>query len=140
MRRNFTKTECIVQTGDKYEYEFMVTSEVYEGFLGAFKDRNPLHVDRSFANSKGFKDIVMHGNILNGFVSFFVGELLPVKDVMIMQQEIKYHLPVFLNDTLSFSAIISAVFESVNAYEFKFEFSNEDNKKVAKGKLLIGIV
>jgi 3-hydroxybutyryl-CoA dehydratase len=117
-----------MQVGDKYQYEFSVSSEVYEGFLEIFKDRNPLHVDRSFASSKGFKDIVMHGNILNGFVSFFIGELLPVKDVMIIQQEIKYHLPVFLNDTLSFSAIQSAIFESVNAIEYKFEFSNKDNK------------
>jgi 3-hydroxybutyryl-CoA dehydratase len=129
-----------MHVGDKYQHEFIVASEVYEGFLATFKDRNPLHTDSSFAASKGFKAVVMHGNILNGFVSYFVGELLPIKDVMIMQQEIKYHLPVFLNDTLFFTAIQSAIFESVNAMEFKFEFSNKDNKKVAKGKLLIGII
>lgn len=129
-----------MEVGDRYEYEFTVSDKVYEGFLNTFKDRNPLHTDKSFAGSKGFKDVVMHGNILNGFVSFFVGELLPVKDVMIMQQEIKFHLPVFLNDTLFFTATQSATFESVNAIEIKFEFSNKDSKKVAKGKLLIGVI
>jgi 3-hydroxybutyryl-CoA dehydratase len=129
-----------MQVGDVYRHQFSVTSEVYEGFLRIFNDRNPIHTDKSFAGSKGFKDVVMHGNILNGFVSFFVGELLPVKDVMIIQQEIKYHLPVFLNDVLTFTATQSAVFESVNAVEFKFQFSNADNKIVAKGKLLIGLV
>lgn len=129
-----------MQVGDKYQHEFIVSDEVYNGFVGIFKDKNPLHTDKSFALSKGFKEVVMHGNILNGFVSFFVGELLPIKDVMIIQQEIKFHLPVFLGDTLAFSAIQSAIFESVNAIEIKFEFSNKDNRKVAKGKLLIGII
>ena len=130
-----------MQVGDKYQHDFEVSSEIYNGFLGIFNDRNPLHTDKSFANAKGFKDVVMHGNILNGFVSYFVGELLPTKDVMIIQQEIKFHSPVFLADTLSFSATQSAIFESVNAVEFKFEFINKtDNRKVAKGKLLIGLI
>lgn len=129
-----------MKTGDQYRYEFAVTNEVYSGFLNAFKDNNPLHINKSFAESKGFKDIVMHGNILNGFISYFVGELLPVKDVMIIQQEIRYHSPVFLNDILLFSAIHSDTFDSVNAMEFKFEFKNTEGKKVAKGKLLIGII
>lgn len=127
-----------MKVGDTYQHEFIINNEVYDGFLDTFKDRNPLHTDSAFAGSKGFKGIVMHGNILNGFVSFFVGELLPVKDVMIMQQEIRFHLPVFLNDTLLFSAKHTETFESVNAIEIKFEFSNQERKKVAKGKLLIG--
>jgi acyl dehydratase len=43
-----------------------------------------LHIDDDYARSKGFKQKVMHGNILCGFLSRFVGELLPVK---------KYHNP-----------------------------------------------
>lgn len=129
-----------MKTGDQYQHTFVVTKDVYQGFLDVFNDNNPLHVTPSFAQSKGFKDVVMHGNILNGFVSYFIGELLPVKNVMIMQQEIKYHLPVFLNDSLKFLAVQSDTFDSVNALEFKFEFKNADDKKVAKGKILIGII
>jgi 3-hydroxybutyryl-CoA dehydratase len=129
-----------MKTGDQYNHEFVVSEELYNGFIHLFKDHNPLHTDQAFASSKGFQDKVMHGNILNGFVSFFVGELLPVKDVIIMQQEIKFPAPVYMNDVLQFSAVLKEEFESVNALEFSFNFKNAEKKTVAKGKLLIGII
>ena len=121
-------------------HRFKVTHEVYEGFIVISQDRNPLHTDAAFARSKGFKDVVMHGNILNGFVSYFVGECLPIKDVIIHAQSIKYPLPVYLNDELEFTAEITGVFESVNTYEFKYYFTNADGKKVARGEIQIGLL
>jgi len=69
-----------MQQGDIYTHAFTVTPGVYDGFIQTFGDRNPLHTDGAFAVSKGFKGPVMHGNILNGFLSFFVGECLPLKN------------------------------------------------------------
>lgn len=126
--------------GDIFRYSFTVSEEVYKGFIAVFNDRNPLHTDEAFAQAKGFKGKVMHGNILNGFVSYFIGECLPDKDVIIHHQEIKYNLPVYLGDTLNFYAEIKDIFESVNAFEFAFYFSNADDKKVAKGKIQIGLL
>lgn len=125
-------------TGNKYHHDFKVSEEVYAGFLDTFHDHNSLHTNKEFAVSKGFQDIVMHGNILNGFLSYFIGQLLPSEHVIIMQQEISFHLPVYLNDVLSFSAIIVGIYESVGGIEFKFDFKNATGKKVAKGKILIG--
>ena len=129
-----------MKKGDKYEIPFIVSDETYKGFIDIFKDRNPLHTDESFAINKGFSGKVMHGNILNGFLSYFIGECLPDKNVIIQTQEIKFALPVYLNETLQFIAEISDVFESVNAIEFKYYFQNPDGKKVAKGKIQIGLL
>ena len=60
----------IFKVDDKYEHTFKVSDEVYEGFIDVFKDTNPLHTDEAFARAKGFKGRVMHGNILNGFLSY----------------------------------------------------------------------
>jgi len=127
-----------MKTGDQFTHTFTVTENIYNGFIGLFNDQNPLHTNTTFAKGKGFRDKVMHGNILNGFVSYFVGEMLPTKDVIIMQQEIKFPLPVYMNDELQFTAQVKEEFESVNAVEFTFSFKNADNKTVAKGKILIG--
>ncbi len=126
--------------GQEFSYTFQVSDAVYNGFIEIFKDKNPLHTDETFAQSKSFNGRVMHGNILNGFLSYFIGECLPDKNVIIQTQEIKFALPVYLNDKLDFYAKIEDVYESVNAIEFKFHFSNSDNKKVAKGKIQIGII
>ncbi len=129
-----------MQQGDTYTHRFTAGNAVYDGFISTFKDTNPLHTDAAFAQAKGFKDVVLHGNILNGFISYFVGMCLPVKNVMIQTQSIKYALPVYMNDELEFTAEITGFFESVNTYEFKFFFKNKEGKKVAKGELQIGLL
>tara|TARA_B100000768_G_C11183862_1_gene334174 strand:- start:274 stop:672 length:399 start_codon:yes stop_codon:yes gene_type:complete len=125
---------------DAFENTFVVTEKEYSSFIDLSNDHNPLHTDDNFAKSKGFAGRVMHGNILNAFLSYFIGEALPTKDVIIHSQEIQYKNPVYLNDELKFSAHVSGVYSSVNAIEFKFIFKNSIAKTVAKGKIQIGLL
>jgi len=129
-----------MEKGDTFHHRFDVTENVYCGFILLFEDRNPLHCDESFAMQKGFKHVVVHGNILNGFLSHFIGECLPLKNVIIHSQEIRYHAPVYLNEVLDFHAVVSNTSESVNAVEFKYYFENQAKAKVARGKIQIGII
>ena len=130
----------IFKLNEEYKSEFIVSEKVYESFVQTFNDRNPLHVDAGFASERGFNGKVMHGNILNGFISFFIGEGLPTKNVIIHSQEIQFKNPVYLNDKLFFTATVSGIFGSVNAVEFKFDFKSKDSKVVAKGKIQIGLL
>lgn len=130
---NFNETDIFTE-------EFTVSEEIYQGFIKLFNDRNPLHTDNKFATTKGFRGEVMHGNILNGFISYFIGECLPVKNVIIHSQEIQFKNAVFMNDVLQFKAEVAGIYESVNAVEFKYEFRRTDAKVVAKGKIQIGII
>ena len=121
-----------MKPGDVFTYTFIITEDIYRGFIALFHDNNPLHTDDTFAQSKGFVQKVMHGNILNGFISYFIGECLPVKNVIIHTQEIKYHRPVYLNEALVFHAVVGNVFESVNTAELKYYFENQNKTKVAR--------
>lgn len=126
--------------GQEFNENFKINEKTYNGFINLFKDKNPLHTDDDYAIARGFKSKVMHGNILNGLVSYFIGECLPVKDVIIHSQEIQFKNPVYLNDELHLSATVSEVYESVNAVIFKIKFINAENKIVAKGKMQIGLL
>jgi len=130
----------IFKLEDTFDKPFFVSSEIYSGFIKLFKDENPLHTDEQFAKTKGFKGRVMHGNILHGFISYFIGECLPVKNVIIHSQEIEFKNAVYLNDELQFKAVITGIYESVNAVEFKYYFKNAASKIVAKGKIQIGLL
>ncbi|MES2826870.1 MAG: MaoC/PaaZ C-terminal domain-containing protein [Bacteroidota bacterium] len=129
-----------INLGEKFEKTFLVSEDIYQGFISIFKDKNPLHTDEEFAKIRGFKGRVMHGNILNGFISFFIGECLPTKNVIIHSQDIQFKNPVYLNDHVDFEAVVTGVYESVNALEFKFTFRNSDALLLAKGKIQIGIL
>jgi 3-hydroxybutyryl-CoA dehydratase len=121
-------------------HQFLVSESVYQYFQKCSGDKNPLHTDDSFARNKGFKERVMYGNILNAFVSYFIGECLPTKDVIIHSQDIVYKKPVYLNDQLNFEAKIDGIYESVETVEFSFKFINSDKQVVAKGHVQIGIL
>ncbi|MDB5119506.1 MAG: hypothetical protein JWN56_724 [Sphingobacteriales bacterium] len=125
---------------DRFEETFTVSDHIYEGFISMFRDKNPLHTDERFAIEQGFNGRVMHGNILNGFLSYFIGECLPVKNVIIHTQSIQFKNPIYLNNKVFFEGVVTNIFESVNAIEFKFSFKNEQLKEVAKGKIQIGLL
>jgi acyl dehydratase len=126
--------------GKEYNETFIVTENVYRTFQECSKDKNPLHTDEIFAKSKGFHSRVMYGNILNAFLSYFIGECLPTKDVMIHSQEINYKKPVYLNDTLQLEAVIDEIHESVNVILFKYKYRNQNNEIIAKGNIQIGVL
>jgi 3-hydroxybutyryl-CoA dehydratase len=130
----------IFNINDKFEESFVVSKNTHQDFIQLSQDRNPLHTSEEFAVSKGFKALVMHGNILNAFLSYFIGECLPTKDVIIHSQDIQFKNPMYLDEILKFTASVSGVFESVNAVEFKYCFRNSQLKVVAKGKIQIGII
>ena len=126
--------------GEGYTHHFIITKNVYKSFQICSGDKNPLHTNELFARNKGFQTKVMYGNILNAFISYFVGECLPTKDVIIHSQDISYTNPVYMNDKLRLESKIECVFESVNAIEFKYKFINQNNKVVAKGHVQIGLL
>src|SRR3954465_13194478 len=99
------------KTGDSFTQQFVVSDEIYLGFIQLFKDKNPLHTNTEFAINKGFKGAVMHGNILNGCLSYFIGECLPTKNVIIHSQEIQFRNPVYLDDKLDFNATVVGFYE-----------------------------
>lgn len=130
----------VFEPGTVFCREFVVDARVYEGFLATFGDRNPLHVDAAYARAHGFADRVMHGNLLNGFLSYFVGECLPVKEVMLHKQEIRYLRPVYEGDTLTLEATVESFSEAVRAVEMSYRFANQAGVKVASGKLQFGVL
>jgi len=124
----------------QYHHRFEVTDSVYTSFQLCSGDYNPLHTQESFAKKHGFPRCVMYGNILNGFVSYFIGMLLPSQEVIIHSQDIAFKNPVFLNDVLDFTALVEDISEAVNVVMFKYKFTNQQGIVVAKGHVQIGII
>jgi 3-hydroxybutyryl-CoA dehydratase len=130
----------MVKAGDRFVENFEITPELHSGFIALFGDRHPLHTDPIYAKSLGFGSVVVHGNILGGFLSYFVGECFPERDVMILSQNVKFPQPVYLNDRLRLDVEVRDVHESVNVVELECKFSNDDGKLVASVRMNIGII
>ncbi len=133
----------LVEMSKHLEVTYHVTPEIYYSFQRTSNDYNPLHTDVAFAERKGFPERVMYGNILNGFVSHFVGMALPSRDVMIQTQDIQFRKPVYLNDELLLKAEAETVSEAVEIINYKLKFYKMGGVKpllVATGHVQIGML
>jgi 3-hydroxybutyryl-CoA dehydratase len=129
-----------MKEGTVFEIGYQVTEEVYNGFIALFRDANPLHTSNEFAKEKKFAGKVMHGAILAGFLSNFIGEQLPQKNVIVQSYKMNFMKPVYLGDHLKLKAFVDGVFESVNCIIFKYSFINSNEVTVCKGEVSIGII
>ena len=124
-----------IQEGSQIEYSYQIDRNVYESFLNAFQDTSPIHISDEYAVKQGFPEKVMHGNILNGFISHFVGVVFPGEKSLI-----QYKNPSFLNDSIKIIATISQVVESVRVIIMELELINlTQNKTAATAKVQVGV-
>ena len=125
--------------GQSWKHEWFISNEVYQQFLNLSNDFNPMHTNSNYAKSKGYKDKIVHGNILSCFISFFIGELLPIKNLVIIGQNIKYENAMYINDSIKLKVVVSKFSESVNFIKFEFQFTKSD-LRVASGSINIKIL
>lgn len=133
----------LVEKSQLIEVIYHVTPDIYFGFQRISSDFNPLHTDEAFAKSKGFPERVMYGNILNGFISHFVGMALPSRDVMIQTQDIQFRKPIYLNDSVILRSTIEKTSASVKIINFKLKFYRKGGEKlelIATGHVQIGLL
>ena len=124
----------------KEEFSVTITSDMMQKFLDITGDVNPLHTDASFASDKGFKDRVVYGMLTSSFYSTLAGVYLPGKYCILQGVESSFNAPVFIGDTLTISGFVKTKFESTRTIEISVRVTNQDGRKVGKGKIKAGFL
>lgn len=135
---NYTFEELSI--GQSESFEVTVTTEMMDSFLKISGDINPLHNDKNFAKEQGYADRVVYGLLTTSFISKLVGVLLPGEKCLLQGVEVKYLRPVYIGDTLLVTGVVDELHESVQRASIKVSISNQDNKKVVKGKAEVGFL
>jgi 3-hydroxybutyryl-CoA dehydratase len=117
-------------------YQIEITESIYKSFIEVSGDTHQLHTDESYAISKGFNGKVMHGNLLNCFISYAIGVHLEIKDVLIISQTINFRNPCYLGDSLFLDLNIISELQFLPGLEIAFKFTRATTK-IADGKILI---
>ena len=90
----------------KEAHDYVISPEVYEGFLSSFHDHSPIHVDEAYAMECGFSGKVMHGTLLNGFLSHFIGMIFPGKLSLLLATDLRFVQPSYLGDVIRLEAVV----------------------------------
>lgn len=123
-----------IREGDSHAHEYKISDSIYRGFLDLFGDYNPLHVNEEYALSRGMKDCVMHGGILSGFLSHFVGMVFPGRNAMLLSVDIRFLKPCYLGDCVRISTTVKQKIVSQRSLIVRFEITNNASSEcISKG-------
>lgn len=120
--------------GNCFETQLTLTEALINSFALLSGDNNPIHMNASFAQEKGFKTRVSHGNILGMMISQLVGTQLPTQDVLLISQSIQYKKPIYGGMPIRLVGTVVTCSESVRIVELSLIFLGGSQETVAKGK------
>lgn len=128
-----------IASGLSHSFEVTVTNEMLESFRTLSGDANPLHIDKEYAASRGFKDRVAYGMLTASFYSTLVGMFLPGRYALLQGVDASFVAPVFPGDVLTvFGEVISA-HQVLRQIEIRAYITNQQGQKVSKAKIRTGI-
>ena len=129
-----------INVGLEESFSVRVSSEKLDKFLKISGDINPLHTDAEYSKSKGFSDRVVYGMLTSSFFSTLVGVYLPGKYCILQGVDIQFSKPVYIDDILTITGKVSYINEAYKQLEIKAVIINQDNKKVSKATIKVGVI
>lgn len=101
-------------------------------FANICGDLNPIHLDEKAAANSIFKKRIVHGAMINAFISTVIGMYLPGPGTIYLSQESHFRKPVYIGDTIHIEVEILDINEKRRAH-LKTTVKNEDNQIVLEG-------
>ena len=95
--------------GQTCTYHQLVDDKLVRGYADLTGDHNKIHVDDIFAKKTKFGQRIAHGGIMFGMISKVLGGQMPGLGTVYLSQLVNFHAPVFINDTVTLEATITAL-------------------------------
>jgi len=112
--------------GMELSWSFHFSERDMEAFAALSQDYNPVHLDNSFAQSKGYEAPIIHGLLLSTQMSRLIGQELPDKHAILTGIKMDFLQPCFANNLLIFHAELISKSEAALFLEFKCKIMNDD--------------
>jgi 3-hydroxybutyryl-CoA dehydratase len=115
-----------------------ITDEDVAAFAKVSGDDQPLHLDDAFAARTRFKKRLAHGMISAGLISAVLGTKLAPEFVAIyLTQQMRFRLPVFIGDTITAEAEVTAVDPEKRIVTLRTDCANQNGDVVVKGEAAV---
>jgi acyl dehydratase len=80
--------------------DILITDQIIREFAEFSGDKNPLHLDESFAARGPFKKRIAHGTIILAKISKLITDVVGEGSIL-LSEEVKFLKPVFIDDKIS---------------------------------------
>lgn len=129
-----------LKIGDKFTTTKQITDKVVKDFAELSGDFNPIHIDEEFAKTTRFGKRIAHGMISGALISAVLGYELRNMSVIYLSQTMKFTAPVFIDDTVTATATVTAIREDKPIVTVETICTNQNNEIVVKGEASIMVL
>lgn len=134
------KTFEAINTGDSQTITKHIAEADVRKFVEMTGDDNPLHVDRAYAETTPFKDIVVHGMLGASFISTVIGTKLPGTGALWVSQNLDFLLPVRLGDMLTITATVLKKHDRERLLELDTRIFNQKQQLILSGTAKVKVL
>ena len=129
-----------IQPGDQARLRKYVTAEDVESFAQLSGDRNPLHMDESFAQRTRFRKRVVHGMLLASYVSRLLGMHCPGPGALWTQQSLRWLSPVFIGDHIEITLTVKHKSPAARTLTIEVRAVNGNGEVVMEGEGAVSLL
>lgn len=98
-----------VSPGDRIEKKVLITAEMVSSFVGLSGDKNPIHVDEEYAKASPFKQKIVPGILVAGFISAVIANDLPGPGTIYLNQNLNFVKPVYIGSYITVEVSIDSI-------------------------------
>jgi 3-hydroxybutyryl-CoA dehydratase len=123
------------KVGDSVEVSKTIGDAEIRKFAELTGDWNPLHLDQAFASRTRFHGRIAHGMLSASLVSTCVGMHIPGPgDGIFLGQSLRFVKPVYLGDTITLTATITAIRQDKPVLTLQTVWTNQHGDTVIEGE------
>ena len=129
-----------IKIGDKESFTQTITNHHVNLFMKLSGDDNPLHLNEPFAIKAGFTGRVVYGYLTALFLSKLIGVYIPGKNSLILSQKTDFLKPVYINDVLTLSGVVSSKSDFGSIVTIVVNIHNQNGDKVLNGEIKVKMI
>lgn len=129
-----------IKVGDSFSKVRIVTDELVRAFADLSGDYNPIHLDEEFATTTRFGRRIAHGMLSGAFISAVLGYEMSERKIVYLSQTLKFTAPVFIGDTVTATATVTAIRKDKNIATMESVCTNQNGEKVVQGESVVMVM
>ncbi len=98
-----------IDIGMEVSYSQTITDADIKEFAGVSGDRNPVHMDDSYAQQSRYKKRIAHGLMSASYFSALFGTKIPGEGCVYVAQSLQFKRPVYIGDTVTATVIVKEI-------------------------------
>ena len=126
-----------LQPGQRAQLLRTLTMADIQAFALVSGDFNPSHVDAEYAEGTRSHGVVAHGMWAGALISSLLGTEFPGPGTVYIEQNLRFHGPVHLGDTLSVSVTVVDKNDSTGIVRMDCDVLNQRGEQVVNGQALV---